>query len=407
MAGTQTYFRLLFRTGNVPSRGPTRGGGYISEEEARRAIGFVLGQVGAFAQCAAMRVPILDTCSGRSMRLPESAGLLSEGEEGQENSKVASNSEFVQPDNNKTGAAGRIEDLIEEAEAIWMRGVPEQNRKLHREVTALHNQNLSFDTRTVRRFQIHLEHLTSQLKDRILAYKGVADARRSPGMLSQDRIDEFRDRIVTTVGLAIQTLQEHINRDHLASGTVEQLPPPSRFTDLHQELIGVVNAELRVLEAAGSVEGTGSTQGLAVTPFTAARVNAGSEGSESGGAATSREPKVAEESTTPKFDHATVARESRAQTVATLIRELDQLKPQMLEDDSEYARLCAVYPTFLTFKIAAGRPDLRSKVLGMRSSTRHIRLAQELAGAHHGRQLSTIQDDWKDHKPKGFRRPTV
>ena len=76
----------------------------------------------------------------------------------------------------------------------------------------------------------------------------------------------------------------------------------------------------------------------------------------------------------------------------------------MFEDDAEYERLRAQYPSFLTFKIADGRPDLKMKVLAIRSSTRHIRLAQELAAAHYGRQVATIQDDWKDHKPPEFKR---
>ena len=104
-------------------------------------------------------------------------------------------------------------------------------------------------------------------------------------------------------------------------------------------------------------------------------------------------------------DDAKVAKQSRAITVARLIRELNDLKPQMFEDESEYNRLRTLYPGFLTFRIAEERPDLKVKVLSIRGSTRHIRLAQELAAAHHGRALATIQDDWKDHKPAGFKRP--
>ena len=101
---------------------------------------------------------------------------------------------------------------------------------------------------------------------------------------------------------------------------------------------------------------------------------------------------------------AEVAKQARATTVAKLIKELNYLKPQMLEDESEYNRLRVQYPDFLTFRIAEQRPDLKLKVLAIRASTRHVRLAQELASAHHGRELSTIQDDWKDFKPEEFRR---
>jgi hypothetical protein len=101
---------------------------------------------------------------------------------------------------------------------------------------------------------------------------------------------------------------------------------------------------------------------------------------------------------------ARAAKETRAMTVAKLIKELDTLRPQMLEDESEYIRLREIYEHFLAFRIAEQRPDLKVKILAIRGSTRHIRLAQELAGAHHGRQLSTIQDDWKDFKPAEFKR---
>ncbi len=114
---------------------------------------------------------------------------------------------------------------------------------------------------------------------------------------------------------------------------------------------------------------------------------------------------AAEDSSTTDLDNGRVAKQSRAMTVAILIDELDMLKPQMFEDEKEYENLRAKYPKFLTFNIAAKRPDLKTKILGIRSSTRHFRLAQELAGAKHNRQLSTIQDDWKDHKPESFRRP--
>ena len=55
-------------------------------------------------------------------------------------------------------------------------------------------------------------------------------------------------------------------------------------------------------------------------------------------------------------DDAKVAKQSRAITVARLIRELNDLKPQMFEDESEYNRLRTLYPGFLTFRIAEERP---------------------------------------------------
>jgi hypothetical protein len=61
-------------------------------------------------------------------------------------------------------------------------------------------------------------------------------------------------------------------------------------------------------------------------------------------------------------------------------------------------------PSYLTFEVAAKRPDLRTKVLNLQDHRRFYRLAQEIAAAYHDKQLSTLQTDWKKHKPKEFRR---
>jgi hypothetical protein len=89
-----------------------------------------------------------------------------------------------------------------------------------------------------------------------------------------------------------------------------------------------------------------------------------------------------------------------------LIDELTILKPQMFEDRAEYDRLRLQYPDFLSFSVAERRSDLKQKILSIQGSSRHIRLAQELAAAHHGKSLYTIMDDWKDCKPGAFKLPT-
>jgi hypothetical protein len=94
---------------------------------------------------------------------------------------------------------------------------------------------------------------------------------------------------------------------------------------------------------------------------------------------------------------------ARAEVVAKLVEELNVLKPQMFEDEAEYKVLQKGYPDFLTFRIAENRPDLRMKVRCIRGSVRHIRLAQELAGAHFGLSWQTIAGVWKHHKPTQYK----
>ena len=97
------------------------------------------------------------------------------------------------------------------------------------------------------------------------------------------------------------------------------------------------------------------------------------------------------------------ASQRRAETVAKIIEELNVLKPQMY-GKSDYGVLKGKHPEFLTFQIVEKHSDLELKLVNIQDHRRHIRLAQELAAAHHGRALSTIQTDWKKRKPRKYRR---
>lgn len=95
--------------------------------------------------------------------------------------------------------------------------------------------------------------------------------------------------------------------------------------------------------------------------------------------------------------------ERRAQTVAKLIEELNRLRRGMTGAESDYDKLARENAHFLTFKIVRKHPGLKETLLNLQGNRRHIRLAQELAGAHWGRELNTIKTDWKKHKPAKYR----
>lgn len=97
--------------------------------------------------------------------------------------------------------------------------------------------------------------------------------------------------------------------------------------------------------------------------------------------------------------------ERRAHTVAGLIEELDRLRPRMTGQESDYAALKKEFTHFKTFAIANRHPELRERVLNLQDHRRHYRLAQQLAAAHHGCSLATVQTDWKREKPDKYRRP--
>ena len=173
----------------------------------------------------------------------------------------------------------------------------------------------------------------------------------------------------------------------------------------------IVKSKKTILDAEQSSRGSAplaelpdKTEGGSDHPANLRKVGKGH--SESGANDVPEQPKADHGTTEAQSDAAKVAKQTRAATVARLIKELHDLRPQMFDDESEYESLRAQYPEFLTFRISDSRPDLKRKVLAIQGSTRHIRLAQELAAAHHQRQVATIKDDWKDHKPPEFKRQT-
>ena len=95
--------------------------------------------------------------------------------------------------------------------------------------------------------------------------------------------------------------------------------------------------------------------------------------------------------------------EKRAQLVAQLIEELNTLRPQ-LSSEEDYHNLQRNHRNFLCFQIARRFAPLKEKLIDLQLHRRHIRLAQELVAAHAGRQLSTVQKDWKTQKPTSFKR---
>jgi hypothetical protein len=94
----------------------------------------------------------------------------------------------------------------------------------------------------------------------------------------------------------------------------------------------------------------------------------------------------------------------RASTVATIIEELNRLRPRMTSSTTDYEALRTEHPHFLTFKVAGKHSELKDKVLNLQGHAQHKRLAMELAAAHHGVALATVQTDWKHFKPKRFRK---
>jgi hypothetical protein len=129
--------------------------------------------------------------------------------------------------------------------------IPERDRR----IDELKNQKLSSGGRAVHARRIYRELLEREVRQRIGFYAAVAHESGNLEMLSKARLEEHRDRIMTSVGYATDTLKGDIERDVRAAGDRPEsaLPVGQRYIQLRAEIRDVVNAELRVLEAEGKL----------------------------------------------------------------------------------------------------------------------------------------------------------
>ena len=96
------------------------------------------------------------------------------------------------------------------------------------------------------------------------------------------------------------------------------------------------------------------------------------------------------------------ASEKRAQTVATVIKEINNLVPQM-DHPSDYGRLKERYSDYRIWSVTDERPDLKLKLENIQGHKQYIRFAHEIVASIYRKKRSTIETDWKDHKPDEFR----
>jgi hypothetical protein len=164
-----------------------------------------------------------------------------------------------------------IAALVELAEAKYQRFLrkkllPERDRHLR----DLKSQNLTFAGRTLHAQKIWEEFLLRGARKRIGFYGKVARGNRE--MLSAERLGEFRDRIMTTVGHGCGALKDAIERDARSAGNVSEaqlkaLLDEKLYEYLCAKVLDAINDELRVMAA--EVRVTAATMSLTLAPVTA------------------------------------------------------------------------------------------------------------------------------------------
>ena len=165
------------------------------------------------------------------------------------------------PDISKAGFAA----LLERAESrfgAWHLKVlrPERDRRR----SELKRQYPAVARWAVFTLRAYRELLECEARERIGFYATVAHESGSSEMLSKRRLDEHRDRIMLSVGTAIGALKDDLQRAaNAAPSNLPALPHELRYTHLRSEILHVVTAELRVLEADGMLAGQTEVETLA------------------------------------------------------------------------------------------------------------------------------------------------
>jgi hypothetical protein len=157
------------------------------------------------------------------------------------------------PDKSKVGFAALLE-LAESKFHAWH--LKELRPERSRRISELKNENLSFQGKVLREMRTDRELLELQTRRRIAFYAEVAHESDNAEMLSQVRLGEFRQRIVDSVEIFCKARMTKLGHAARAAGEPLESPPSEhQYRQLQAEILDVVNAELRVLEAEGKLAG--------------------------------------------------------------------------------------------------------------------------------------------------------
>jgi hypothetical protein len=89
----------------------------------------------------------------------------------------------------------------------------------------------------------------------------------------------------------------------------------------------------------------------------------------------------------------------RAQQVGIVLAELNRIAPLMLSE-SDYEALSQQFAGTVVFRVCNDHKELRPKLESIREHQQYVRFAHEIVAAKYGRKRSTVEKDWKTHKPK-------
>lgn len=106
---------------------------------------------------------------------------------------------------------------------------------------------------------------------------------------------------------------------------------------------------------------------------------------------------LGEESRSPKREVDSSA--VRAEAVQCVLKELAEIRPTMTAT-ADFDSIRKRFPNSIAFKVCETNPDLRLKLESIAGHQQFTRFAIEIVAANYGRKYTTVEKDWKTHKPR-------
>jgi hypothetical protein len=104
----------------------------------------------------------------------------------------------------------------------------------------------------------------------------------------------------------------------------------------------------------------------------------------------------------PEMDRIGMSADSsavRAKAVQSVLEELAKITP-LMKSSIDYHEVRKQFPNSMTFNVCDGIPALKVKLENIAGHQQRVRFAQEIVAAKYGRERSTVEKDWKTHKPR-------
>jgi transcriptional regulator with XRE-family HTH domain len=150
------------------------------------------------------------------------------------------------------GHEPRVEMLRLLAEERFLTGHRERSRELKSRIDRLAAEaGMNVQKFAVLAFRVYEETVSGWVRERIAAYKGVAQEYEAQEMLSAAEVGRFRGDVERLINVWIGSLRHEVERRAAGVGTTFGLPPDGRYQGLKGQLVEVAVHALKEAELVG------------------------------------------------------------------------------------------------------------------------------------------------------------